>query len=132
KEIAGWAKADGRGRCFGNGAPAWPAELRPILTTHGEHAQGDCNRKENAKSHGDELLQDFRSAGDNIPDSTHAELKLQHRELLLEIVSHERLDNAIKVAINERRQIINGEFDAVIGHAVLREIVGADALVAFT
>jgi len=38
KEIAGWAETDGWGRSFGNGPPAWPAELRPILTTRGEYA----------------------------------------------------------------------------------------------
>ena len=37
----------------------------------------------------------------------------------------------IDVAFDEGGQIVKSEFDAVIGDAVLREIVGADSFVAF-
>ena len=44
---------------------------------------------------------------------------------------HERFDEAVDVAIDDRGQIIKSQLDAVVGHAVLPEVVGADALVAF-
>ena len=34
----------------------------------------------------------------------------------------------VHIAVQELIQLVDGPLDAVIGHAILREIVGADAL----
>ena len=39
---------------------------------------------------------------------------------------HQRLNQRVEVAVNEAGQIVERDFDAVVGDAVLREIVGAD------
>src|SRR5262245_4041411 len=44
---------------------------------------------------------------------------------------HERFNQAIQIAFDDGGQIVNRDFDAVIGDAVLREVVSADAFVAF-
>src|SRR5438876_262724 len=61
-----------------------------------------------------------------IVTSTLAFSYAQRRQLLLQIVHHERIDQRIDFAFNHVREIIEREFDAVIGHTVLRKIVGAN------
>src|SRR5207245_3473310 len=43
-------------------------------------------------------------------------------------VRHDRLDDRIEVTLHDPRQTVDGEVDAVVGEAVLREGVGADLL----
>jgi hypothetical protein len=52
-------------------------------------------------------------------------------ELLVELIGHERTDERVEVAFDEIRQVVEGQFNAVIGHAVLREIISADLLAPF-
>ena len=44
---------------------------------------------------------------------------------------HERFDEAVNVTVDDCGQIVKRQFDAVVGHTVLRKVVGADALAAF-
>src|SRR2546421_6834509 len=60
------------------------------------------------------------------PEST-----LKRRQLIFEVAGHQRLDQGIEIAVDHIRKIVEREFDAVISDAVLRKVVGADALVAF-
>src|SRR6266566_9749409 len=57
--------------------------------------------------------------------------QLQRGQPFLQIMRHERFDEAVNVAVDDRGQIVKRQFDAVVGHTVLRKVVGADALVAF-
>src|SRR5262247_2334453 len=53
---------------------------------------------------------------------------LRGQELRL-VFGHERIDDlAQRLALDDLRQLVEGEIDAVVAHASLREIVGADAL----
>ena len=56
---------------------------------------------------------------------------LQRRQPLLQIMRHQRFKNRVDIAFQEYRQVVEREFDAMVGHAVLRKVVGADAFVAF-
>src|SRR5438093_6358787 len=56
---------------------------------------------------------------------------LHSGEFFLEVMNHQRLNNRVQVAFQNERKVIECQLDAMIGHAVLREIIGADALVAF-
>src|SRR5277367_6690363 len=49
-------------------------------------------------------------------------------ERLLAIVSRERVDNRIDCAVEKIVELMNRHVDAMVGHARLRKIVGADAL----
>src|SRR6478609_5532394 len=51
-------------------------------------------------------------------------------ELLGEIGALQRGDDLLEIALHDRRQVVERQPDAMVGHAVLREIVGADALTA--
>ena len=53
------------------------------------------------------------------------------KELLLQIVGHQRLDHRINGSLHEERQAVQRQADAMIGEPVLREIIRTDALVAF-
>src|SRR4029453_13335947 len=45
------------------------------------------------------------------------------------VLGHERVDDlAQRLALDDLRQLVEGEVDAVVAHAPLRKIVGADAL----
>ena len=46
-------------------------------------------------------------------------------------MAHKRFDDRIEVAFDKGREIVKRDFDAMIGHAVLGKIVGADFLAAF-
>src|SRR4029453_19451721 len=50
------------------------------------------------------------------------------RELLALVPGGERVDDLVEVALDHRGQLVQGEPDAVIRHAPLREVVGADPL----
>ena len=56
---------------------------------------------------------------------------LEGGQAFLEVVGEEGRDDFTDFALDERRQIVQREIDAVIGHAALRKIVGSNALVAF-
>src|ERR1035438_7392105 len=45
-------------------------------------------------------------------------------------VRDQRVDHGLDAAVHEVRQLVRGEADAMIGNAVLREVVGADLLAA--
>src|SRR5258706_8117311 len=51
---------------------------------------------------------------------------VQRGEARFHVVRDERLDHGVEVALDEVREIVERDFNAMIGHAVLREIVGAD------
>jgi len=51
-------------------------------------------------------------------------------EFFLEIYSLEGGDDGVDVAFHDLGEIVLGQADAVVGHAVLGEIVGADAFAA--
>src|SRR2546421_6033447 len=55
----------------------------------------------------------------------------QSLESLLHFVSHERFDQGVHVAFDEVLKIVEGQVDAMVGHAVLGEIVGANLLAPF-
>src|SRR5436309_2677328 len=57
-------------------------------------------------------------------------LELQGLQLFLQVMRHQRFDDRINLALQNKRQVVEGQLDAMVGDAVLREIVGADALVA--
>src|SRR6266853_1397348 len=46
------------------------------------------------------------------------------------VVSNECVENGLQFAVHYIRELVQSEADAVIGHAVLREIVSADLLAA--
>lgn len=48
-----------------------------------------------------------------------------------EVVGDERLDEGVELAVEHGAEVVEGQFDAVIGDAVLGEVVGADSFVAF-
>src|SRR5579872_2707455 len=50
------------------------------------------------------------------------------REQLRLMLLLERLDELIQLPVHHLRELVEGELDAVVGHAALREVVGADAL----
>src|SRR5208283_1293667 len=56
------------------------------------------------------------------------------RRLLLEFlrleVGDERVDHELNAAVHELRKLVHGQADAVVGHAVLREVISADLLAA--
>src|SRR5882757_4790708 len=54
----------------------------------------------------------------------------QRRQLFLEIRALQRLDDRVELALHDGGQAVEREADAVVGHAVLGEIVSADALTA--
>ena len=43
--------------------------------------------------------------------------------------SLQRVDQSVEIAVNHAIEVMKREFDAVVGHAVLREIVGANVFV---
>ena len=47
-----------------------------------------------------------------------AHSQLQRRQLLLQIMRHQRIEDGIDVSLHHRRQIVKREFDAMIRHAV--------------
>ncbi len=57
-------------------------------------------------------------------------LARQRGELLGLVLLRERVDELVEVAVHDRVDLVEREVDAVVGHAALREIVGADALAA--
>src|SRR5262245_36897841 len=51
------------------------------------------------------------------------------RQQLGLVLGHERVDDlAERLALDDLRQLVEREIDAVVAHPALREIVGADAL----
>src|SRR5262249_16495493 len=57
--------------------------------------------------------------------------RLHGCELCFNLIGHQWIDNRIEISFDECGKIIQGHVDAVIGHAILWEIVGADLLGAF-
>src|SRR5579859_896519 len=51
-------------------------------------------------------------------------------QLLRLIVGYQRVQNRLELAVHYIRELVQCQADAVIGHAVLREVVGADLLAA--
>src|SRR5207249_7848582 len=56
---------------------------------------------------------------------------LEGLELLLQLLRHEWLDQRIEVALEQVLQVVEGQVETMIGHAILREVVGADLFAAF-
>src|SRR5882672_9940374 len=54
----------------------------------------------------------------------------QGRQLLLEIRALQRLDDGFNLSFHDGGQAVERQADAMVGHAVLGKIVGADALAA--
>src|SRR5512141_1671871 len=57
-------------------------------------------------------------------------LFLEGSELLLEVVGHEGLDQAVDLPFQDGRQIVERQLDPVIRDTVLGKVVGPDTLVA--
>ena len=55
---------------------------------------------------------------------------LARLELFRLISSNERVNQLVEIAVHDRVDLIERQPDAVVGDSALREIVGADALVA--
>ncbi len=51
---------------------------------------------------------------------------------LFQVLMHQRINERVYLAFERRGQVVERQVDPVVGDAVLREIVGADALVALT
>src|SRR5437764_1172652 len=49
-------------------------------------------------------------------------------ELLGLLLGGERVDEVVELAVHDAVDLVQGEIDAVVGDAALREVVGADAL----
>ena len=43
---------------------------------------------------------------------------------------HQWLNHRIQIAFHDERKIIESQFDPMIGHAILREVIGSDPFVA--
>src|SRR5580658_10198677 len=50
---------------------------------------------------------------------------------MFQVVRHERFDDTVQLAVDEGGKIVQSQFNAMIGHAILRKVVGANAFVAF-
>src|SRR4029079_11751871 len=61
---------------------------------------------------------------------TRSAMVLQRPQALLLVVVLQRPDQFVEVTQDDRVELVKGQVNAVVGEAVLREIVGADALVA--
>src|SRR5512137_2786250 len=48
----------------------------------------------------------------------------------LQVVGRQGADNAVKVSVDHRREVIDAQFDAMVGDPVLRKVVGANLLIA--
>ena len=48
----------------------------------------------------------------------------KRRQLLLQIMRHQLVEQRVQIAFDEIRQIVERHFDAVIGDTVLGEVVG--------
>lgn len=56
---------------------------------------------------------------------------LERGEPALNVIGNQRLDQTVEVAVHDGRKVVDTQLDAVVGDAVLREVVGANFLVAF-
>ena len=58
----------------------------------------------------------------------HQALSDEARELVGLVLGGERVGEVVQVAVHDLLDLVQREVDAVVGHAALREVVGADAV----
>src|SRR6266540_132349 len=54
------------------------------------------------------------------------------RQPFLQVVGHQRFEQRVKLAVDDTGKVVKREFNSVVRDAVLREVIGANALVAST